>query len=106
MTHALTGTKPNVVRTPERALRLLTCAMQRARYARVACCVRTGALALMFVCALAVRAGAATAESFGTPLRWPLAGSARELRGGFGEPRAGHFHAGIDLSTGHHTGVE
>jgi hypothetical protein len=106
MTHALTVTKPNVVRTPERALRLLTCAMQRARYARVACCVRAGALALMFVCALAVRAGAVTAESFGTPLRWPLAGSARELRGGFGEPRAGHFHAGIDLSTGHHTGVE
>jgi hypothetical protein len=63
-------------------------------------------MALVFVCALAVRARATTPDSFGAPLRWPLAGSARELRGGFGEPRAGHFHAGLDVSTNHHTGVE
>ena len=103
MTDALTVTKQDVARTPERAPRPRTCAMQRARSCPVACCARV--LAWMFVCALASGAQAAS-ESFATALRWPLAGNARELRGGFGEPRAGHFHAGLDLSTGHHTGAE
>jgi len=41
-----------------------------------------------------------------SPLRWPLATSHRELRGGFGESRTNRFHAGLDLSTGGHVGAE
>jgi hypothetical protein len=102
----MTASKQNVVRTPEKAWRPLACALQRAALTAVACCVRQASLLLACVCALALPAAAATPDSFGPPLHWPLAGSARELRGGFGEPRAGHFHAGIDLSTGHHTGAD
>ena len=49
--------------------------------------------------------GNASAPSFGAPLRWPLAGAARPLRGGFGETRSNHFHAGLDLSTGQRIGA-
>lgn len=42
---------------------------------------------------------------FAGPLLWPLEGDTRPLRGGFGEPRSNHFHAGLDLSTGGHTGA-
>jgi hypothetical protein len=66
--------------------------------------LRAGGLALLFVSTLALRSASAS-ESFGTRLGWPLAGSARPLRGGFGEPRAGHFHAGLDVSTGGRTGA-
>ena len=38
-------------------------------------------------------------------MRWPLAGTAHPLRGGFGETRSNHFHAGLDLSTGQRIGA-
>ncbi|MCE9626343.1 MAG: M23 family metallopeptidase, partial [Candidatus Eisenbacteria bacterium] len=41
----------------------------------------------------------------GSALGWPLEGSARALRGGFGESRSNHFHAGLDLSTDRHVGM-
>ena len=39
-------------------------------------------------------------------MRWPLAIEPRALRGGFGEPRASHFHAGLDLSTRQAVGAD
>ena len=105
MTDAFAWTKQDVARTPERARRPSACALQRARYPLIAGCVRPGALALALVSALVTGSRAAPAP-FAGPLEWPLSGNARELRGGFGEPRAGHFHAGLDLSTARHTGAD
>src|ERR1051326_749586 len=101
---SFTWSKQDVVRPPEGGHPGLTCVVQRARSRRIACCLRAGGLALLFVSTLALRSASAS-ESFGTRLGWPLAGSARPLRGGFGEPRAGHFHAGLDVSTGGRTGA-
>ncbi|MEQ1834727.1 MAG: M23 family metallopeptidase, partial [Candidatus Eisenbacteria bacterium] len=63
-----------------------------------------GSVWLLFYMALAGPVRAADAP-FAGPLSWPLDGDARPLRGGFGEPRSNHFHAGLDLSTGGHTGA-
>jgi hypothetical protein len=46
-------------------------------------------------------AGAALADRY----HWPLDRPVKVLTGGFGEPRAAHFHAGLDLSTGRVVGT-
>jgi len=58
------------------------------------------------VAILAAGAWPVLADPYGTFLRWPLSTPPGQLRGGFGEPRAGHFHAGLDISTGGHVGAE
>src|SRR5512146_1814478 len=102
MTSLLTITKPRVPDGLGRAARPLACAMQRGPASHIARCAR--AVALSMVLAAPVRA--AQPGPFGSALRWPLAGETRELRGGFGEPREGHFHGGLDLSTGRQVGAE
>jgi hypothetical protein len=106
MTHALTCTKQRMVRTPKRAQRGFTCALQRCRPGLVACCSRSLAQALLFLWGWAALAGPAAADPFGDTLRWPLTLEPRIMRGGFGEPRSSHFHAGLDLSTRQRTGAE
>jgi hypothetical protein len=63
-------------------------------------------LAVVPACAVPAIAGVALAASLAGPLRWPLAGAAPAITDGFGDPRATHFHAGLDLSTGRVTGAE
>lgn len=103
MTHALTCTKQGLARTPKLALRGLSCALQRNRRERIARCSRAAVLALLFLYA---GAGLASADPFGSTLRWPLAIEPRIMRGGFGEPRSNHFHAGLDLSTRQRVGAD
>lgn len=81
------------------------CAMRMSRsvhsfpHSRSASAVLAVVLTLFFV----GTAGAGTV-SLGTPLRWPLTTPGHALRGGFGETRSNHFHAGLDLSTGQRVG--
>ena len=111
MTDALTVTKRFVGGRPHRATRHAGCAMQRRCSVVIARCWR---LALVVVGTLiaggpvraAVGANGAVAATGERALRWPLAATHRELRGGFGESRTNRFHAGLDLSTGGHVGAE
>jgi hypothetical protein len=48
----------------------------------------------------------ASSAPLGGRLRWPLARPTPVITGGFGDPRAGGFHAGLDLSTQHRVGAE
>src|ERR1041385_4166907 len=114
MTRTRTSSKQIVVRTTQFVSRPFACAMQRERLRAVACCGRVfvstlssrylwRSLATGFLLAAPLHAHA---DPFGSTLRWPLATPPGQLRGGFGEPRAGHFHAGLDLSTGGKVGAE
>src|SRR5262245_4702706 len=68
--------------------------MQRAR----------GAFACVLLIATSIHAPAHAAPVFDAPFaRPPLAGPL-VLHGGFGEYRSNHFHAGVDLGTGHVVG--
>ncbi len=61
--------------------------------------------ALAWLCVLVLASPVhAARDEFGGAIGWPLEGPARALRGGFGESRSNHFHAGLDLSTDHQTG--
>src|SRR6516164_979446 len=104
MNDALTVTKQFVGACAHRAARHAGCAMQRHRASAIATCWR---LVLAVVAALFTSGSvhAAVDATTTSPLRWPLAGERRELRGGFGESRTNRFHAGLDLSTGGHVGA-
>ncbi len=104
MNDALTCTKRFLVRTPSLAVRVRSCAMQRLAPDLIARCSRSLAVALLLLYGAAP--GAFAADSFGTPLRWPLSLEPHALRGGFGEARANHFHAGLDLSTQQAVGAD
>ncbi len=67
---------------------------------------RAGVGALTLLAALAGAAGVVHAMVSAGTLGWPLAGPAPLVTDGFGDPRASHFHAGLDLSTGGVTGAE
>lgn len=117
MTQAFAATKPDRTQGSERAARPLACALQRSPSRPVATCVRVMPQWVFSVWILisgvrasaagvsAAAAPAAAPAALAGPLLWPLEGDARPLRGGFGEPRSNHFHAGLDLSTGGHTGA-
>lgn len=87
-----------------RARRAFACALQRLRSAGIACCGSAWELALLVLLAWSTPAHAIRYD-FGSPIGWPLEGPARQLRGGFGESRSNHFHAGLDLSTDRRTGM-
>lgn len=120
MTHAFAATKGVGWHAPERASRHSACAMQAVTRGSIATCARRAAGTLGFVCVLvsgfhsssvwAASAEGAAARTLAPallagPLEWPLEGTSRPLRGGFGEARSNHFHAGLDVSTGGHTGA-
>ena len=104
MTDVFAATKRDESQRPDRASRHDACAMQQSPGRSVATCARAGVLGLGFVCVL-LSNGVAAPAPFAGPLQWPLEGAARPLRGGFGEARSDHFHAGLDVSTGGHTGA-
>ncbi len=66
---------------------------------------RVSALLAVSLTLLFVGPGRAETPVFGSPLRWPLTTPGHALRGGFGETRSNHFHAGLDLSTGQRVGA-
>src|SRR5260221_4584862 len=114
MTRTRTVSKQIVVRTTQFVSRPFACAMQRERLRAVACCGRVLVSTLssrwflggLSVGLLLTAPLLAHADPFGSTLRWPLATPPGQLRGGFGEPRAGHFHAGLDISTRSRVGAE
>ena len=104
MTHALTRTKQRLAGCPNDAHRVTGCVMQRHAAAVIACCSRSGVLALLLL--YGGPAGVARADLYGSPLGWPLPGRPPVMSGAFGEPRSNHFHAGLDLSTRQRVGAE
>jgi hypothetical protein len=82
------------------------CAMRRLRAFRFTRHSRAVSAALaVLLTSLLCGSVNADAPSFGTPLRWPLTSKGHALRGGFGETRSNHFHAGLDLSTAQRVGA-
>jgi len=111
MTDVLTVTKHIVGGRPHRASRHAGCAMQRHLASAIARCWRLVPVLVGTLIAsgpVHAAADATTGDASGNAgvLRWPLASTHRELRGGFGESRTNRFHAGLDLSTGGHVGAE
>ena len=104
MTSVFTVTKSVGRDGAVRAPRLLACALQRLIRHGIAWCGHVSGRTLLWLCVLAWPVHAASNE-YGSAIGWPLEVSTRALRGGFGESRSNHFHAGLDLSTDRRTGM-
>ena len=72
--------------------------MQRVRNVLVAACVAAVVFPLVSPVSGATSSAGTTARA--PELHWPLSRPSPVITGGYGESRAGRFHAGLDLSTG------